>query len=351
MKLPKLSRNQWVLLVLVLVLTGEVVNYIWSNWGLVTIHAKGQSLSQVIRSIEKQGHVTIQSNLDATKPVDMWVTKVSLAEAMETLSVVTESRWRLAYYVAPDKGAIATAKASFASGQKKEGWHMMVVPLPPIGDEPAVLPDPRKDTWVVKTPAEATLQAYLKEAAKNVSATFYVPEGFNPPVKAPPKSGEISSALPKLVSAAKGKYEEVFLLQGSNRNADRGERGEGDRRDRGGDDGEPRFAGNFGGGDRPKGGFDRSAMEERIQNEINKLPASERTAAQQEHDARKQFFDSLKDMTPEQKAAAFQQMASDPAMQAKMEDASNNRDSRRTPAQRIARAQSYLQRMAAATGK
>ncbi len=77
---------------MVLILTGEVVNYFWSRWGLVTVHAKGQSLSQVIRSIEKQGHVTIRTNMDGTKPVDMWVTQVSLAEAMEKLSVVTDSR-------------------------------------------------------------------------------------------------------------------------------------------------------------------------------------------------------------------------------------------------------------------
>lgn len=344
MKLPKLSRNQWVLCILLLVLTGEVGHYFWSRWGLITVHSKGLPLSQVIRSIEKQGHVTIRTNLDLTKPVSMYVDQVPLAEALESLAVNTEARWRLAYYVAPDKGAIATAEATFSAGQKNEGWQTHFVPLPPIGDEPEVLPDPRKDTWAVKPVSEGTLQAYLKEAAKNVSAIFFVPDGFNPPVKSPPSSGAISSSLPKLVSAAKGKYEEVFLLQGQNRTADRGDRP--DRADRG-DDGEPRFAGNFGGGDRGRGGFDRSAMEERIQNEINKLPPAERLAAQQEHDSRKKFFDSLKDMSPDERNAAIQQMMSDPSMQAKMDDANNNRDARRTPQARIARAGGYLARKAA----
>ena len=34
--------------------------------------------------------------LDLTQPIKMYVTEVSLAEAMETLATVTESRWRLA---------------------------------------------------------------------------------------------------------------------------------------------------------------------------------------------------------------------------------------------------------------
>ena len=345
MKKPKLSRNQWVLCILFLVLTGEVAHYVWSHWGLVTVHAKGTPLSQVIKSIEKQGHVTIKTNMDGTKPVDMYVDSVPVAEAMETLSVNTDSRWQLTYFIGPDKTTVNTAVSTFASGQRSEGWRRYFIGTPPVGDEPEALPDPRKDLWVVKQASEPTLQSYLQEAAKNVAATFYVPDGFNPPVKSAPRSGAITSSLPRLASAAKAKYEEVFLLQGAgNRQADRG------GRDRGGDDGEPRLAGNFGGGDRgPRGGgFDRTAFEERIQNEINKLPASQRTAAQQEHDERKKFFDAIKDLPQEQKAAAFQQLMSDPNVQDKMENANNTRDSRRSPQARIQRAGSYLSRKAAA---
>jgi hypothetical protein len=347
MKKLKLSRNQWVLCILLLVLTGEVAHYIWSHWGLVTVHAKGMPLSQVIKSIEKQGHVTIKTNMDGAKPVDMYVDSVPVAEAMETLSVNTDSRWQLTYFVGPDKTTVNTAVATFTSGQRNEGWHRYFIGTPPVGDDVETVTDPRKDPWVVKQAKEPTLQSYLQEAAKNVAAAFYVPDGFNPPVKSAPRSGAISSSLPRLASAAKAKYEEVFLLQGAgNRQADRGDRG--DRRG-GGDDGEPRFAGNFGGGDRgPRGGgFDRSAFEERIQNEINKLPPAERAAAQQEHDERKKFFDAIKDLPQEQKMAAIQQLMSDPGVQDKMENANNARDSRRSPQARIQRAGSYLSRKTA----
>jgi hypothetical protein len=352
MKLPKLSRNQWILCFLLLILTGEVTHYIWSHWGLVTVHAKGTPLSQVIRSIEKQGHVTIKTNMDLTKPVQMWVDSVTVAEAMETLAVNTEARWQLTYFLGPDKTTVSTALATFTSGQRNEGWRRIFIGMPPVGDEPDVLPDPRKDPWVVKEAKEPTLQSYLQEAAKNVAAAFYVPDSFNPPVKSAPRSGAISSSLPRLASAAKAKYEEVFVLQGfGDRTADRGDRR--DRADRGGDDGEPRFAGNFGGGDRgPRGGgFDRSAFEERIQNEINKLPSSEREAAQKEHDDRKKFFDAIKDLPQDQKMAAIQQMMSDPNVQDKMDNANNNREARRSPQARIQRAGGYLSRKAAAEGR
>ena len=348
MKLPKLSRAQWVLCVLLLVLTGEVAHYFWSHWGLVTVHAKGMPLSQVIRSIEKQGHVTIKTNMDMTKPVDMYVDSVPVAEAMETLAVNTDSRWQLTYFLGPDKATVSGALATVTAGQRNEGWRRFFIGTPPVGDPEAVI-DPRQDPWVVKQAKEPTLQSYLQEAAKNVAAAFYVPDGFNPPVKSAPRSGAISSSLPRLASAAKAKYEEVFLLQGfGGRTADRGDA---NRRGGGGDDFEPRLAGNFGGGgDRGQrgGGFDRSAFEERIQNEINKLPPAERAAAQQEHDERKKFFDAIKDLPQDQKMAAMQQLMNDPNVQDKMDSANNARDSRRAPAARISRAGGYLSRKAAA---
>lgn len=351
MKLPKLNRSQWVLCFLLLFLAGEVTHYFWARWGLVTVHSKGQPLSQIIKTIEKQGHVTIKTNVDLNKAVEMWVDNVPVAEAMETLAVNTDARWQLTYFIGPDKTAVSTAVSTFASGQRNEGWRRFYIGVPGMGDEPDTMPDPRKDTWAVKEAKEPTLQGYLQEAAKNVAAAFYVPESFNPPVKSAPRSGAITSALPRLASAAKAKYQEVFMLQGfGNRNADRGDRR--DRGDRGGDDGEPRFAGNFGGGDRGgRGGFDRTAFEERMQNEINKLPPAERAVAQQEHDERKRFFDAIKDLPQDQKAAAIQQMMSDPNMQNKMDDANNSRDSRRSPSARIQRAGAYLQRMAAARGQ
>jgi hypothetical protein len=339
-----MKRNHWLLLTLLLLLAGNIGWYVWAHWGLITVHSKDRPLAEVIRSIEKQGHVTIKTNLDLSKPVKMDVVNVALAEALETLAVVMEARWRLAYFVGPDQSAIGGALASYAAGTKIEGWRTLFVPLPPMNSDAEVLPDPRKDAWEVKPATEPTLQAYLQQASRNVSASFLVPESFNPRVNSAPRAGAISKTLPKLVSAANGKYQEVFLLQGDMRRAE----GDPNRPGPPADDEGPRFAGNFGGGPgRGRGGFDREAMEERIQNEINKLPPAERATAQQEHDERRKFFEGMKDLTPEQREAKLQDFMSQPANQERMENAQNARESRQSPEQRKARAARYLERKAA----
>lgn len=322
-----MKRNHWLILTVALLAIGNVIWFFCSSWGLITIHSKDKPLGEIIRSIEKQGHVTIKTSIDLSKPIQMYVDKVALAEALETLSVVAEGRCRLTYVVAPDTGSISSALSSLTGGQKPDGWRNNYVPLRPVGPEPAVLPDPRKDKWEVKPAAQATLQSYLEQASRNVSAGFLVQELWNPAISSPPPSGPIGKVLPKLISAAKGKYQEVFLLT-----ADRFRNGDGERPPED-DDRRAQF---------------REAMEERIQNEINKLPPDQRTAAQQEHDQQKQMFETVRSLPPEERAAKIQELMSDPNMQQRIEDANASRDARRSPQQRMQRGNQYVQRMAAA---
>jgi hypothetical protein len=337
----QLTRQQWILTGLLVLLTGIVIHYFWARWGLITVHSKDMPLSKVIRSIEKQGHVTIKTNIDPNKPVFMNVDYVTLNEAMETLSTVMDARWRLTYVLGPDKATVSAALTGFESGNRDEGWKHLYIPLGGFGGDNTVeLADPRKDPWVVKPASEANLQAYLEQAARNVSASFWVQDAYNPAVKSAPRGGAITSSLSRLASASKSKYSEVILLQGSNRQADKGDRGE---RDRG--DGGPRFAGNFGGDRR---GFGSSAMDERLQNEINKMTGDQRAAAEAERDRRKRLLEDMKDLTPEQRQARFQDLMNNPEMQDKMEAAQNQRNNRNSPDQRISRGNNYVSRMAAA---
>ena len=98
--------------------------------------------------------------------------------------------------------------------------------------------------------------------------------------------------------------------------------------------------------DRERG--DRGDMEARIQAEIDKLPSDERIAAQKEHDERKRFFEEMKDLTPEQRMAKFQDFMSQPENLDRMENSRNARDSRKSPQQRKSSAKKYLKRKAAA---
>jgi len=347
----QMTRNRLLLLLTVfLLMIANFIWNIWAHWGLITIHSKKDPLSKVIRQIEKQGHVTLKSNIDPSTPVNMWVTEVTLADAMETLSVVTESRWRLAYFVAGDRSAISGAIGALTSGQKLEGWKSEYYPLMMgRGEQEEEVPvDPRKDPWNVKPVKEPTAQSYLQQAARSVAASFIFPENWNPTVKSPPASGPIAKTLPKLASAARGKYEEVFLLQKRPQRtarADRGERGEG------GDGEGPRFASNDEEGRRRfGGGFDREAMQERMNAELEKMSAARRAAMQKEMDARKAFFESLRDLTEDQRNAKIQQFMNQPENQNRMDNAQANRDARSSPDQRAARADGYLANKAAATG-
>jgi hypothetical protein len=316
-----------------------VIHYFWARWGLITVHSKDTPLAKVIHSIEKQGHVTIRTNLDPNKPVFMNVDYVSLNEAMETLATVMDARWRLTYVVGPDKGTVNGALSQFEAGNRDESWKHLYVPLSGFGnpEQNVTLPDPRKDTWAVKPASESTLHAYLEQAARNVSASFWVQENYNPAVKSAPRGGAIGSSLSRLASASNSKYAEVIILQGSNReSADRGPRERGD--------GEPRFAGNFG----ERGRYDSSAMDERLQNEINKMTGDQRAAAEAERARRQRLLAEMKDLTPEQRQQRFQDMMNNPENQEKMESQQNNRANRNSPSQRISRGGGYMGRMAAA---
>ena len=83
--------------------------------------------------------------------------------------------------------------------------------------------------------------------------------------------------------------------------------------------------------------------------EINKLPAAERAAALKEQEERKAFFESMRDLTPEQRDAKMQDFMSQPQNQERMDNATAARDSRRSPQQRMQRAKKYLDRKAQAT--
>ncbi len=331
-----MKRNHWLPLVTLLLLVGYGGWSLWSHWGLITIHAESQPLAEIVRAIEKQGGVTVKTDLDPATLVRMHVEKVRLAEALETLSTLTDSRWRLAYIVGPDKGAIQTALGTFVAGQRVEGWKALSVSVPSLSEEVAVLPDPRADPWEVKPAAESKLQSYLQQAARTVSAMFIYPENWNPDVAAPPKGGAIAQAVPRLTKAARGQYEEVFLLQRSGRGGPEG----------GGDDEGPRFA-SFDGGRRSgfdRGGFDRDAMVQRMQAEIAKLPADQRAAAQRELDERRKFFEGMRDLPPEQRAAKMEEFMNDPKVEERIEKAQSARDARRSPEQRAERGQKYRQR-------
>ena len=332
----RLNRTQFLALATVFLVVFAVVHYIWANWGLVTIHAKGQPLGKVIASIERQGHARIGTDLPGDTLVTMDCVKVPLTDALETLSVTTESRWRLLYFVAADKPAIKAAEISWFSGQRPDGWKMLSFPMGNFialtnDDAPPVL-DPRGDLWNPRTAGPAAVQDFFKEAAQATNASFAFPEAWNPTVKSTPPSGTVERIVPKLVSSARGHLDQLFFLSKSGR-------GGGPRPDRGGGD-NPGFA-----------AIDFDLVAARTQAQINRLPDEVRTDAQARFDAEQAFRKSLANMSADERRQAFQQRMQDPQVQQQMLDRMDSQTSRMNHDQKMQRIQNFVNRKLTAMGK
>ena len=349
-----MNRQKILVSATVLVALFSLVYWIWSGWGLISVDVKGKPLAEVIRSIEKQGGIVLKTNMDVTKPVTMYVHKVPLTDALETLAGVTDSRWRLGYFFAPDAATLKGAYESIASGKRPEGWKNFEVPLmgaTAFAGERGAPPDPRRDQWNVKAPAENTLQGFMQAAAAGVSASFTCPETFNPAVAKAPSSGQIRKLVPQVAKAAGAKFEEVFLLMGRPPASPGSEVADAGRNDDDfgfsgfGGGGPPRGRGGSGDGRRP----DFTLMRERQLAEIAKLPAGEQPAAKEEFDEREKFFASLKDLTDDERRAKFAEMANSPANQDRMADRQIKGSERKSPEQRLAKYQNYVAQKQAAT--
>ena len=330
--LAAVNRTQALVLTTVLLLLFAIIYHIWADWGLITIHAKQEPLGKVIASMERQGHATIQTDMPGDTPVTMDVVKVHLTDALETLSVSTDSRWRLLYFVAGDKATLKTGESAWFGGQRPDGWKMVSFPMGNLGqyldDSDAPPLDPRLDVYTPRTAAPAPVQAYFTEAAQLTNAGFAFPSDWNPSVAKTPPSGIVDSVIPKLIRIAHGKEDQMFFLSKNTRRAP----------------GAPApTAGDF--------TFDPDLFAARVQAEINRLPPEERTEAQSNFNTEQAFRASLKDMTDEQRRAAWLAHMQDPAVQQAIANRMDAQDARMNHDQRAQRMQNYVTRKLTAMGK
>jgi hypothetical protein len=280
------------LAIIVALLVANFIVHIFWNWGLITVKVTNAPIGQVIKSIERQGWVTIYSNIDPQTKVSMYVDHVPLAEAMATLAVNADAQWHLGFFVAPNSSQVKEEIRTFTEGVENndDGTRVYSFPTPldMISDENTPEADPRGQVWPgLKMPPPAppppadsgatadgngapapapedpptTVQGYLRAFAQEADIWIMAPSTWDPVVaKAPPASSSISSAIRHFVSGAHGSVTQAIVLRGR----------------------PARVAGQ----DRPRGGggfgMDMSMMEDRIDNAINGLPASLRPAMRQQ---------------------------------------------------------------------
>jgi len=328
----------------VILLVANIINYFCSGWGLITVKVKDAPLGQVIKSIERQGWVTIYSNIDPQSKVTMYCDHVTLPEAMETLSVNVEeappadaggngggggyggnggrggrggglggggggAQWSLAFFIAPTSEQVKAEVRSFTEGADRNDDSLQSynfpTPLNMISDESTPVADPRLQIWPgVKTapapppnadgtpatgpdgqPLQAeesptTVQGYLRSFAEGAAVWIIAPASWDPPVATAPPPDSS-------ISAAIRHF--VSHANGSVTEAIilRGR--------------EQRTAG----GDRPRGGFraglDLGMMEDRVDNAINGLPKEAQPAARAKLADEKQTQKEMATLPPDER--------------------------------------------------
>jgi len=311
----------------VILLVANIINYFCSGWGLITVKVKDAPLGQVIRSIERQGWVTIYSNLDPQSKVSMYCDHVPLPEAMETLAANVEepppadtgnggggggygggggrggrggggglggggAQWNLAFFVAPTSDQVKAEVRAFTEGADRNDdtlqSYSFPTPLDMISDDSTSVADPRLQIWPgVKTApapppnadgtpatgpdgqplqAEApptTVQGYLRSFAEGAAVWIIAPSSWDSPVTTAP-------APESSISSAIHHF--ISHANGSVTEAIilRGR----EQRTAAASD---RPRGQFRGG----GGLDLGMMEDRVDNAINGLPKEQQPAARQ----------------------------------------------------------------------
>ncbi len=320
-----------------------------AGWGLVTVEVSGESLAKVIRSIERQGGVTIATNLDPETLVTMNVYKVPVAEAVDFLAARTDARWSVAYVSGSGKAEVRSGVDALTADGRSDEFVVYNYPTWGMGMESETIPDPRMVKWSVSAADEGDLTSYLDQAAQKTGVTTVLPVGWNPPVVRVPAGGEAGSAISKMVKAGGGRVEEVFLLKVSNREW----AGSGGARPQ-------RASTATEGGGQPAAASAPPAerqrrerpeanpewAEERMQAQIALLPEAERAAAKETYESIRDFFQRVRDLPEDQRRAAMEEHFSKPEVQARMDERRTLREDRAGAERKADRARRYVERKA-----
>jgi len=323
-----MPRNRYTLAaaVLAFLLVANIFYYCFSGWGLITVKVQNVPLSQVIKSIEWQGWVKIYTNIDPTTKVSMYVEKVPLTEALETLSVNAGGQWKLGFFVGSSSTQVKETIRSFQAGGTDDSLKIYSYPtmlgrlVISSGDDDTdtpPVPDPRLQTWpglkaevvpVSTSPAPSTdqstspqpgdnqapaapttVQGYLRAFAESADIFIISNSSWDPAVaNPPPANSSIIHAIKNFVSNNHGASTLAFVLQA------RGQRG-------------PRDGGGFRRGGFAGGDTGWSTMEDRVRNTLNGLPADARASALSQLDQETKFRKELQAASPDQRQAMMRQ--------------------------------------------
>jgi hypothetical protein len=279
-----------------LLLLGILIARWLADWGLVTIHVKNAPASQVVASISRQGHVTVESSLDPADSVTMDVDKVPPVVAIDMLATRTDASWRAVYLAAPTRAALHQALVTLRGIGKLDDWTTYFYPGPPAAGETGLVIDPRYLDLRIEGP-DQDLSKLMNEASQKSGVMTALPSDWSPTVPKLPKENQVRRALPALIASAHGEVAAFFLLTQNHR-----------------EDIPNNEAGGDAAGPRPS---DAAAMnpdwsEQRQLAQIQLLPPAQRVVAKKEFDDRKALVAQLMKLSPEERMAKVREMMSNP---------------------------------------
>lgn len=338
-----------------------VIALIWNwiaGWGLVTIHARSEPVSKIIRSIERQGGIRIVTNADLTSAISMDVDRVTPVAAVDVLAARLDGNWSVGYVAGPSKKEIAAGIAGIASGERNRDFRSfgfgggfggggMELSSTPI--------DSRLVVWKVSPSDSPELQSYLDQLSQKTGLMAMVPESWNPKVPKTPKDDAAGAAMKAIIHSVNGESQEVFVIRISDRDrertADAGQgppqgtpRTDGGFGSRDGNDGRgPGGPGGWQGGGR--GGFHPEWMAERAEARIAQLPVEEREQAKKDFDEMRAEMEKIRAITDDtQRRTAMENFFNQPAVQQRISERMADRDEKSGPERRAQRARDYIQR-------
>jgi hypothetical protein len=309
------TRNGAVAAIILFLIVANIIRWFFSDWGLITVTVHEAPLGQIVKSIERQGWVKIYTDIDPSTPVSMYVVKVPLAEAMETLvaNLPNGGQWKLGFFAAPSSAAVKNEISAFQQGNLGDDAKIFSFPTPlQMLDNDSDMPaaDPRLQAWPgmqapppaptnavadnsgnnpqnpppaapADPPGPPTVQDYFTAFAQGADIWIVAPGSWTPVVsKAPAPSSSIISAVENLVDNAHGSVQPAIILQARGRRP-----------------GGPRGGGGFG------GDTGWVMMEDRMKNAINGLPEEARPQALAQLNAEDAFRKDVQAAPPDQRQA------------------------------------------------
>jgi hypothetical protein len=326
--------NRQKILLSFLTLLGLVWIGIWvaGGWGTITLNYENKPLATVLRSFTGQTGLKVITDLDLTKTITIHVRRVPMAEALEALQASTESRGRLAFLIAPDRGGLQNLislmpRPDNQSGIKSLEYRMPFLFVPGTEDLPQWR-DPRDQVWTPSEQTKKDLLSLAEDAAQKTDIRIFFSESWNPTVTKSVSSGPLHSSLPSLAKASGGTGELVYLLPGqrtqnepSGRNPPSPERWR-----QNWSEGTPLSA---------------DAFAERLKNRSTGLPGDQAKEMQASvEESVKQYRDWLA-LTPEEREKKMQEMIQDPNRQQRGSDRFSRAMRMMSPSQRASRYSRY----------